>query len=122
VDTSNVRSTRIVGANVAVVAIHRHSCCAGALVTAIAQGAKVTVIARCTVVNGSQGAGPCVRVAKGCEAGGVGPLGIWAGDDGCEIDDALHGEGIDVADQCTIANVSILERGAIGIFATIAGQ
>jgi hypothetical protein len=112
--------TAIVGAGIAVVAVDRVAGCAGAVKAGPVDCAFVVVIAQIAVLVRNYGTISGFGIAGGgltdcCVAGWLG-----AGDDGFGIDFTLVGQGGEVADQGSVAEVVIFQGRAVGILLTIA--
>jgi len=114
------RDTDIVGAWVVVVAGDWHTVLAFSQFTGLAHGAGVFVLTGKALERGADFAFARGTFARDCCADTHAVLRYRAGDHGLRVHGALEGQRIHVADQRSVAQVSVLESRAIGIFLAIA--
>ncbi len=116
------RVARVIGAGIPVVAVGFRTADTDAVCAGIGQGAGVAVVAGDAVLAGDDAARPRFGIAGGREARCIGAFGLGAGNDRGRGDGAVVGPVVQVADEGPVAEVVVLERGAVRIGLAVAGD
>jgi len=110
----------IVGAGIPIVAAYVDTLCAHTLEALVNDGASVAVVAQETLVIGDQRTLPGGCIAMSLQAERVFAVRLGADWNGQRIACALEGELFHVADESTVAKISVLQPGAILVALAVA--
>jgi hypothetical protein len=122
VNTAHFCLADVIGARVAVVAIHSSPGGAGARKTLVAQGTEITIFAGSSVPRRPERAGPISGVAQGYKAHSVVAFRLGTDHGRAGHHGAFVRELIQVAQESPVAGIFVVKSSTIGIFLAIAGD